>query len=95
MISINVIIELDPSKLEAAVPAMLANAEASRLEPGCLRFEVSRDLQRSNVFALSELYADPAAVEAHTSTAHFAAWRAGASAGNWILHKTSVRGEVI
>jgi len=95
MITINVIIEFDPAKLDAAVPAMIANAEASRLEPGCLRFEVSRDLHKPNVFALSELYQDAAAVEAHTSTAHFAEWRAGAAAGEWILSKTSVRGEVI
>lgn len=95
MISINVIIEFDPAKLDEAVPAMIANAEASRLEPGCLRFEVSRDLHKSNVFALSELYQDAAAIEAHTATPHFAAWRAGAAAGNWILNKNSVRGEVM
>lgn len=95
MISINVIIEFDPAKLDAAVPAMIANAEASRLEPGCLRFEVSRDLHKENVFALSELYQDAAAVEAHTSTPHFAVWRSGVAAGNWIVSKTSVRGEVI
>lgn len=95
MISITVIIELDPAKLDAAVPAMLANAEASRLEEGCLRFEVSRDLGRSNVFVLCELYQDAAAADAHAAMPHVAVWRAGVAANDWVLHKTSVKAEVL
>jgi autoinducer 2-degrading protein len=95
MITITVILEVDPAQLDAAQAAILANAEASRKEPGCLRFEVSRQLDKSNVFALAELYQDQAAVEAHCATPHFAIWREAAAAHQWIIQKQSMRGEVL
>jgi (4S)-4-hydroxy-5-phosphonooxypentane-2,3-dione isomerase len=95
MISLTVIIEFDPAKLDEATAAILANAEASRQEPGCLRFEVARQLDKPNVIVLSEVYQDSAAIDAHMATQHFAAWRAGVTANGWILSKTSVRAEVI
>ena len=95
MITITVIVEVDPAQLEAAEAAILANAEASRAEPGCLRFEVSRQVDKSNVFVLAELYQDQAAVDAHGKTPHIAKWREAAAANNWVLSKQAVRGEVI
>lgn len=94
MISITVILEVDPERVEPFVAAITANAAASREEPGCLRFEVSRHLEKPNVFALSELYQDRDAVEAHYGSEHFAKWRE-AIADGLILNRTSVRGEVM
>jgi quinol monooxygenase YgiN len=95
MITITVILEVDPAQLAAAEAAILANAEASRAEPGCLRFEVSRHVEKSNVFVLAELYEDQAAVDAHGSTPHLAQWRETAAANHWVLNKQAVRGEVL
>jgi len=95
MITITVILEVDPTQLEAAEAAILANAEASRAEPGCLRFEVSRHVEKSSVFVLAELYEDQAAVDAHGKTPHLAQWREAAAANNWVLNKQAVRGEVL
>ena len=95
MISITVILEVDPAQLAAAEAAILANAEASRAEPGCLRFEVSRHVDKPNVFALAELYQDQAAVDAHYATEHFATWKEAAAAHQWVIQKHSMRGEVL
>jgi (4S)-4-hydroxy-5-phosphonooxypentane-2,3-dione isomerase len=94
MVSINVILEIHPERVSDFLDCMLANAAASRLEPGCLRFEVSRQLDQSNVFALSELYRDAEAVELHYATEHVARWRALA-ATDVVIKRTAVRGEVI
>ena len=95
MISITVILEVHPASLDACLQAILANAEASRAEPGCRRFEVSSQLDKPHVIALSELYDDAAAVTAHETSAHVAEWRRAAAAGAWVAQKQSVRGEVL
>ncbi|MCX6849353.1 MAG: putative quinol monooxygenase [Verrucomicrobia bacterium] len=56
MVNVIVILEIDPVKIDEFLAVILENAAASRLEPGCLRFEVSRDNEQSNLFALSESY---------------------------------------
>ena len=94
MVSITVILEVDPARLAEFVTAVQANAAASREEVGCLRFEVSQKLDQANVFALAELYRDPDAVEAHYASEHFAAWKAMVATGI-ILNRQSVRGLVL
>lgn len=94
MISVTVILEVDPARVEEFLPIVKAQAEASRGEPGCLRFEVSQQLDKPNIFALSEMYEDRDAVEAHYGSEHFARWKAAVSDGI-IVHRTSSRGEVI
>ncbi len=94
MISITVILEVDPNRVDEFVSAITANAASSREEPGCLRFEVSRHLEKTNVFALSELYRDRDAVEEHYGSDHFALWKKVADTGI-ITSRTAVRGEVI
>ena len=94
MISVTVILEVDPARVEEFLPIVKTQAEASRREPGCLRFEVSQQLDKPNVFALSEMYEDRDAVEAHYGSEHFAHWKAAVSDGI-ILHRTSSRGLVI
>lgn len=94
MISVTVILEVDPLRVEEFRTIVTTQAAASREEPGCLRFEVSQQLDKPNVFALSELYVDRQAVEEHYGSAHFAQWKAAVSDG-LILHRTSSRGDVI
>jgi quinol monooxygenase YgiN len=45
--------------------------DASVKEPGIVRFEVGRSQEKSNVFALWEVYRDLDAMNAHRSTEHF------------------------
>ena len=94
MISITVILEIDPNRVEEFIKAITTNAAASRTEPGCLRFEVAQQLDGAPIFALAELYQDQAAVDAHYASAHFAEWRKVVDTGI-ILQRKSVRGLVI
>ena len=94
MISITVIIEVDPARIDEFIAAITAQASASREEVGCLRFEVSQQLDKPAVFALSELYQDRDAVEVHYASEHFARWKQAVGTG-LILNRTSVRGEVL
>lgn len=94
MISITVIIEVDPARIDEFIAAITAQASASLEEVGCLRFEVSQQLDKPAVFALSELYQDRDAVEVHYASEHFARWKQAVGTG-LILNRTSVRGEVL
>jgi quinol monooxygenase YgiN len=60
---------------EAFRAASLANAEASRREPGVVRFDLLADRDRPDHFVLVEAYRDAAAAAAHKETTHYAAWR--------------------
>jgi quinol monooxygenase YgiN len=55
--------------------ASLANAEASRREPGVLRFDLLADRDHPEHFVLVEVYRDAAAAAAHKETSHYATWR--------------------
>lgn len=48
----------------------------TRAEPGCLRYDLVRDLKNPAVIAFLETWEDPAALEAHRHTPHLQAWRA-------------------
>lgn len=54
--------------LSALLDGMLA---PSRAEPGNLRYDIWRDRDDPDVFALDELYVDADAVAAHRATPHF------------------------
>jgi quinol monooxygenase YgiN len=74
---------------------MKVNAEASRGEPGCLRFELGRDKERPDWFSISEVYVDEAAVQAHYESPHFLEWRRQNAEHQFVLEKLAVRGPVI
>ena len=50
-------------------------AEASRAEPGCLRFEVFQHITRANHFTIVEAWQDEKAHDAHAAAAHTKAYR--------------------
>jgi len=64
-----------PGGEEAFRAASLANAEASRREPGVVRFDLLADREDPARFVLVEIYRDAVAAAAHKETAHYAAWR--------------------
>jgi autoinducer 2-degrading protein len=69
-------LHVKPEKVDEFLIAMEANARASaKDEPGCLRFDVSRDLEDTSLIHLYEVYLDEAALDAHRSAPHYLKWR--------------------
>jgi autoinducer 2-degrading protein len=93
MVNVIVILEIDPQRVDEFLSLALENAAASRLEPGCLRFEVSRDATNPYLFSLSESYRDQAAMDAHYTTPHVAKWRANSP--GIVLNRWAAKGPVI
>lgn len=93
MVNVIVILEIDPLKIDEFLAVILENAAASRAEPGCLRFEVSRDSTQENLFALSESYRDQAAMDEHYTTPHVAKWRE--KAPSFVLKRWAAKGPVL
>ena len=75
LLVVHVHVRVKPKGEEAFRAASLANAEASRREPGVVRFDVLGDREDPGRFVLVEVYRDAAAAAAHKDTAHYAAWR--------------------
>lgn len=75
LLVVHVDVHLKPEAVEAFRTATLANASASRKEPGVVRFDVVQDLEDATRFVLVEVYRGAAAAAAHKETAHYAAWR--------------------
>ena len=75
LLVVHVHVRVKPGCEEAFRAASLANAEASRREPGVVRFDLLYDREDPLRFVLVEIYRDAAAAAAHKETAHYAAWR--------------------
>lgn len=94
MINVIVILEIDPARVDEFLEVITLNAAESVKEVGCLRFEVNRQFEQPNLFALSEQYVDQAAMEAHYQTAHFAKWKEKSATG-FVTQRWSVKGPVL
>lgn len=75
LLVVHVQVHVKPDGVEAFRRASLANAEASRREPGVVRFDVVQDRDDATRWVLVEVYRDAAASAAHKETAHYATWR--------------------
>jgi autoinducer 2-degrading protein len=75
MLIVHVHVKVKPDQVEAFLAATLANAQASRNEPGIARFDVLQQSDDPTCFVLSEAYRTPEAPEAHKRTSHYATWR--------------------
>jgi (4S)-4-hydroxy-5-phosphonooxypentane-2,3-dione isomerase len=94
MVNVIVILEIDPARVDEFLSVITLNAAESVKEPGCLRFEVNRQYEKPNWFALSESYTDEEAMHLHYTTPHFAQWKEAAATG-FILNRWSVKGPVL
>lgn len=74
-IIVHVHVQVKPDGIEAFKTATLANARASRLEPGVARFDCLQQADDPTRFLLIEEYKTPDSPAAHKATAHYAAWR--------------------
>ncbi|MCV2395486.1 antibiotic biosynthesis monooxygenase [Actinotalea sp. M2MS4P-6] len=75
LLVVHVDIAVAADQVEAFHAATAANASASRLEPGILRFDVLTDRADPTHVVLVEVYRDDAAAAAHKETGHYATWR--------------------
>lgn len=95
MISLLITLEIQPDRVDDFISYITEEAvDARDKELGCLRFEISRSIDQTNVFTLSELYKDMEALEEHRKTPHFLLFRERVKEGV-IVNKQSVCGEVI
>lgn len=75
MLVVHVHVKVKPDRVDAFRTATIANARASRKEPGIARFDVLQQSDDPTRFVLSEAYRTPEAPAAHKDTTHYATWR--------------------
>jgi quinol monooxygenase YgiN len=75
MLVVHVHVHVKPEHIESFKRATLANARASRQEPGVARFDVVQQQDDPARFVLVEVYRDAAAAAAHKETQHYPVWR--------------------
>ena len=75
LLIVHVDIAVVPEQLEPFLAETGRNAEASRDEPGVVRFDVLSDREDPSHIVLVEIYRDETAAAAHKDTAHYQRWR--------------------
>ena len=66
---------LVPDKdIPAVMAALPTHIKRTRMEKGCLRFEVTQDPQNPSLFRVYEEFVDRAALEAHQQRVRTAEW---------------------
>ena len=63
-----------PERVDEFLKVIEEDAKGSRLEEGCLQFDVLRSQNDSNIFYFYEVYSSQEAVEFHKKQPHFALW---------------------
>lgn len=72
--SIIVEAEIKPDRMDEFMAMIKANAEGSRKEPGCIRFDVLRTQDNPNKFWFYEVYGNTSDVDFHKTQAHYKGW---------------------
>ena len=75
MLIIDVSIHVRPDDVDAFIAATRANARASLLEPGVIRFDFAQHKEDATRFLLVEIYQTAEDPARHKGTAHYATWR--------------------
>jgi (4S)-4-hydroxy-5-phosphonooxypentane-2,3-dione isomerase len=75
MLVVHVHVKVKPDFVESFREATIANARASRKEPGIARFDVFQQSDDPTRFVLVEAYRTFEAPAAHKETPHYATWR--------------------
>jgi quinol monooxygenase YgiN len=80
-----------PEHAAALEQALRGMVEATRKEPGNVRYDLFRETREGNgpVLHLYEIYVDRAAFDAHIASAHFQAFRA--KLGEWLVEPPAIR----
>jgi quinol monooxygenase YgiN len=76
MLTLMVKLHVKPEKVDEFLPLLEENGRSAvRDEPGCYRFDISRDREDPSTIHLYEVYADDAALDAHREAPHYIKWR--------------------
>ena len=75
MLIVHVHVKVIPEFAEQFKSASLANAQASRCEPGVRQFDLLQQSDDPNRFLLVEVYRSAEASAAHKETEHYKKWR--------------------
>ena len=68
-------VDVFPNFAAETAKQMQQFADDSRKDPGCVRFEVMRDVERTNHFTIVEVWQNRQAYEAHLGLAHTKTFR--------------------
>lgn len=66
-----------PGEIDKFSEAARQMVDATRAEPGCLHYAFARDMNDPDIIRISERWVDAAALEAHFTSPHMAAFGAG------------------
>ena len=81
--------EIVPERLDEFLQLIEHNAIQSRQEPECIRFDVIRSQEQTNVFFFYEIYANQhSAMDHHKSQSHYQAWADFKTSGGTISSTT-------
>lgn len=94
MITVSVIVNVDPARVDYFMECVREQVAGSNAEPGCRRFVVSQKLDDPAVFTFQEEFVDEAALQAHYDSPHFARWKERTGDG-LIVSRTSARGRIV
>ncbi|HEY5814519.1 MAG TPA: putative quinol monooxygenase [Terrimicrobiaceae bacterium] len=75
MLIVHVHVKVKSDSIEDFEKASVANARASRKEPGIARFDILQQSDDPSSFLLVEVYRTAEAPAAHKQTEHYATWR--------------------
>lgn len=76
MIIVNGHLTIDPAQRDAALAAIADAVAATRAEPGNVDYRFSADLADPDRINMVEIWEDQAAIDAHMTTEHLAAFMA-------------------
>lgn len=62
---------IDPLHIDKVLPLYEALVTATRLEPGCLHYELCQDIKNPGHFVFIEEWQDESALDAHVASTHF------------------------
>lgn len=81
--------EIKPDRMDEFLKIIKEDAEGSRQEPGCLRFDVLQSQDDPNKFVFYEVYKDLDAVKVHKEQPHFKPWTEFKESGGVVSSVTS------
>ena len=93
-IAVVVKVEIVPERKADFLEAMRIDAEGSRAEEGCLRFDLLQDQSDENTFLFYEAYKDAEAIAIHKETAHYKAWSDFKASGG-VVSQTATKTDAI
>ena len=64
-----------PEKIAEALPHLKALVDATRMNDGCLAYDVAEDLFDRGLIRMSELWPDHESLEKHLQAPHIEPWR--------------------